>query len=180
GGGARLRIVSARKIDRSKLELYFQIVWLQVYEFLEQRIGLNKLPLVDVNDAQLTQRRQILGRTAKHLAIVHLCFVPLPGGKSCIGARQKLLFGGFVFGAAGTRDDREAKHGNQPQISGTSGCNLGRHGCRASRKSAADHGRAAQFEQVLVGVDSNPHLCSENGCALSACYGGPRTIPALS
>jgi len=144
-----LRIVSALKKDRSKLELYFRIIRLQLYEFLEQRIGLHNLSLVDINDAHLTQRRLLFGGKEKDLAIVHLSFVPLPCGKSSLGARQKLIFGGFVFGATGSRDGRQAKRENQPHVSRTYGCGLGRHGCPGTQKCGADHGYATRNERAL-------------------------------
>src|SRR5262249_33268042 len=82
-------------------------------------------------------------------------------------ARQKLLFCGFILGAAGTHDGRQAKRQHQPHLSGAYGCNLGRHGCGASRKNGADHGHVAQSERV-PGSALKPTLnCSET-CPLLA------------
>src|SRR5262249_22455791 len=139
-----------------KLELYFGIVRLQLCEFLEQRVGLNDLSLVEINDAQLTQCRRIFRSKSKHPAIVRLSFVPLPCGKSCIGAGHKLIFGGFGFGAA--REGSQAECEKQPRASATYGSMVGRHGSGADWKDGAGHGRAARSARVLfqVGVEFDP------------------------
>jgi len=79
-----------RAQDGRKLQLYFGIIWLQFQRFLEQRIGLQRLSLVDINAAQLAQRRWILRGKSKHLAIFFLSFVILLGRKIIIRAGEML------------------------------------------------------------------------------------------
>ena len=128
GGVARLRIITEGERDQAKLELYFRIVRLQFRGFLEQRIGLQNLSLVEINDAQLAQRRRILRGKSKHVAIFLLGFVVLPGGKSILGARQTLLLGGFLFGTAGTRDSHQGKHEDHLPVARSQARDHGSHG----------------------------------------------------
>ena len=90
-------IVTGCESDPAKLELDFQIVRLQFCGFLEQRIGLHNLSLVEINGGQLPQRHRIVRGKSKHLAILFLGFVILIGGKIIVGAGEMLLLGLFFL-----------------------------------------------------------------------------------
>ena len=97
----------------AKLQLYFGIVRLQFRGFLEQRIGLQNLSLVEINDAQLAQRRRILRGKSKHVAIFFLGFVILLGGKIIVCAGEMLLLAILFLCAPKTGDGHQGKRERQ-------------------------------------------------------------------
>src|SRR5262249_8910342 len=106
-GVARFRICAGPKKDRAQLHLYFGIVRLQCSRFLEQRVGLGHLSLVEINAAQLAQRCWIPWGKSKDLAILFFGFVILLGGKIIVCTGEMLLLVLFLLCASKTGDGQQ-------------------------------------------------------------------------
>jgi hypothetical protein len=106
-GVARFRIRTERKKGRGKLHLYFGIVRLQFCGFLKQWVGLQDLSLIDIDNAQLAQRRRILWRKSQHVAILFLGLVVLLGGEIIVCAGEMLLLAILFLCASKAGDGRQ-------------------------------------------------------------------------
>ena len=62
------------------------------------------MSLLEINAAQLAQRRWILRRKSKHVAVLFFSFVILLGGKILVRTGEMLLLGLFLLCASKTRD----------------------------------------------------------------------------
>src|SRR5262249_44478548 len=92
------------------------------------QIGLRNLSLFEKNDAQWAQRRRVIRGKFKDFAISALRFAIFPRGKSIIGVRQKLLFGGLFFGTAGNGHGQQAKREDQLPAAGSHARDHRNHG----------------------------------------------------
>src|SRR5204863_9319439 len=93
-----------RKKSKSKFDLHFCVIRLQLRVFLQQWIGLGYLSLVIVQNPQSTLRHRIVWSEAEHLTIVLLCLAKSLGSKGFVGARQNLVLGRRLIRATGNRE----------------------------------------------------------------------------